>query len=291
MTIAPSGGTAVVLATYQGERHLSAQLDSIAAQTRLPSVLIVTDDGSTDRTQELVTDFAEHAPFPVRFLAREWPRPERTDRKRAVSENFARGCGAVGDTSLVAFADQDDVWLPDKLARLGAMLEAAPERSFALSDADVIDDTGQPVGRRLSDRWPLPPTWNSMSAEDQLRFALRRPFATGATMVVRAGLVRAALPIPPRWLHDRWFSVVGSALGGSVATSEPLTRYRVHADQTWGLDERTGSGPEALRRSAFKALRLRDVRKRLSYLQVPRSVQQVTRLRSVLLPVSALGQR
>lgn len=276
------GGVAVVLATYQGERYLPAQLDSIAAQTLQPTEVVVTDDGSTDRTLSLIADFAASASFAVRLLRRRQERPARLNRKRAVTENFVRGVEAVGDVPFIAFADQDDIWHPDKLACLAALLEARPERSFALSDAELIDHSGKPFGRRLRDRWPLPPAWNAMGSEAQLHFALHHPFATGATMLVRSGLVRAALPVPPGWLHDRWFSIVGSAAGGSVSSSAILTRYRLHDGQLWGLGEVSAWRLTAAWGLPLKLLKLRDVQERLADLELPISVRRMAQLRSVV---------
>jgi GT2 family glycosyltransferase len=54
------------MATYNGERHIKEQLDSLARQSLLPLELVVTDDGSTDATLAIVADFAQTAPFPVR---------------------------------------------------------------------------------------------------------------------------------------------------------------------------------------------------------------------------------
>ena len=59
----------IALATYNGERYLAEQLESILHQTRLPDELVISDDASIDATRAIVLDFARHAPFPVRFQA------------------------------------------------------------------------------------------------------------------------------------------------------------------------------------------------------------------------------
>jgi rhamnosyltransferase len=110
----------VVLATYNGERHLAQQLESIRDQTRRPDELVVGDDGSVDRTLEIAMRFKETAPFPVTLVRRD---------RVGVAPNFLLSLEA-SQGEFVAFADQDDVWLPEKLER---SLEALQHYS-----ADVV---------------------------------------------------------------------------------------------------------------------------------------------------------
>lgn len=126
---------AVVMATRDGAAFLDEQLDSLARQTRPPDRLIVSDDGSSDGTPDMVRRFASVAPFPVTLL--EGP-------GTGLADNFWHAAGAVRE-SLVAWADQDDVWHPDKLARC----EQALTRTGAVSvthRAAVVDDQLRPSG-------------------------------------------------------------------------------------------------------------------------------------------------
>src|SRR4051812_16300560 len=100
-------GISIALATYNGEKYLSAQLESLALQTRLPAELVVCDDCSTDRTIDIIDEFIARAPFPVRVA--------RNESRLGFVNNFmraAQGCRA----DLIAFCDQDDIWEPNKLA-------------------------------------------------------------------------------------------------------------------------------------------------------------------------------
>jgi glycosyltransferase involved in cell wall biosynthesis len=101
------------LATYNGERFLEKQLESISDQSRPPDELIVGDDGSVDATPQIITKFKAAASFPVTFIRRE---------RTGVAANFLLST-EVAQGDLVAFADQDDVWLPNKLERSVEVLE------------------------------------------------------------------------------------------------------------------------------------------------------------------------
>jgi glycosyltransferase involved in cell wall biosynthesis len=285
---------AVVLATKNGARFIEEQLESIAAQTRPPDALVISDDGSSDETLTLCSRFSTAASFPVTVLAAGYPggRAGAVDR---VSSAFARGIEAVGDATLVAFCDQDDVWFSDKLERSVGALGERPDATFVCGDAELMDEAGDPLPGRLSDRWPVPPEWSAWSRAEQLRFALRNPFATGATMVVRSSLLDAAMPVPQGWLHDRWLSVVGCALGGAVTLRSPVMRYRVHGGQAWGLD-RGGGDTRALavlRRAETLGRKALQVRSRMAAVALPPDVRDELRWRSLMFarPFSGRGSR
>lgn len=107
---------AILLATYQGERFLAAQLDSIAAQSCRDWRLVVSDDGSTDTTREILRRFA--AAHPDRDIElRDGPR-------QGATRNFLSLLDAVAPGEAVAWCDQDDLWLPNRLARGLAALAA-----------------------------------------------------------------------------------------------------------------------------------------------------------------------
>ncbi|MBN2631831.1 MAG: glycosyltransferase family 2 protein [Rhodobacteraceae bacterium] len=220
----------VLLATWNGAANLRAQLDSYCAQTLPPARLIVSDDGSTDGTVAILRDFAASAPgFAVDLL--EGPR-------RGGAQNFLHLLQAVPEgTDWVALSDQDDVWLPEKIASGVQMLAQVPEGQPALlgGRSFVCDaDLGQ---RRLS---PLP------RRSPAFRHALVQNFAGGNTMMLnRAGvdLVRAAAAEAGRVVvHDWWLYQIVSGTGGTVIFDPaPLLLYRQHAGNQIGAN----SGVEA----------------------------------------------
>src|SRR5215208_90703 len=99
----------VAMCTYNGAQFVAEQLDSIAAQTRRPDELVVCDDGSDDATPEIIREFAHRASFPLRFYVNETNLGSTRNFERAIS---------LCEGDFIALADQDDVWLPEKLERL-----------------------------------------------------------------------------------------------------------------------------------------------------------------------------
>jgi glycosyltransferase involved in cell wall biosynthesis len=100
--------TSIALATYNGEKYVEEQLDSYLTQTVLPDELIVSDDCSTDATQQMLGAFAKKAPFRVVLLC--------NIENVGYGQNFSRALSqTTGD--LVFLSDKDDVWFPEKIAK------------------------------------------------------------------------------------------------------------------------------------------------------------------------------
>ena len=97
----------VSMTTYNGERFLEEQLRSLTEQTTLPNELVVCDDGSTDRIPEILAQLAKRAPFPVRVVINNHQLGWRQNSLKAAS---------LCSSDYIAFCDQDDVWLKEKLA-------------------------------------------------------------------------------------------------------------------------------------------------------------------------------
>ncbi len=225
----PAGFAAsVALCTYNGEKFIRQQLDSIAKQTVLPVQVVICDDGSTDSTLQIVRDFIKTAPFAVELRVNE--------HNLGVARNFDQAISAChGD--MIVLSDQDDLWQPQKLERLRDMLLVNPEAGFACSDAQLIDKHSTLQQRRLWTRWDIAPNaLLDLGPERTADYLLRRAHVfTGATLAISATLKPHICPIPETWFHDHWICVVSELIGRhGVATQDCLTSYRIHDGQTCG---------------------------------------------------------
>ncbi len=221
----------VALATCNGEQFLPEQLDSLARQTCRPAECVVGDDSSTDRTVDLLERFARSAPFPVHIT--------RNATRLGVADNFlATAARCEGD--LIAFCDQDDVWLPQKLERCVA---AFLQRSATLVTHRVrVVDAGL---RSLGRVEPDPLTGRTL-AHARGGPWLRIP---GAATVFAAGLIRRFpwrrrppdFDVPGEMmLHDEWVALLAQALGGCVFLNQTLGLYRQHDGNVAGAPSRGG---------------------------------------------------
>ena len=260
----------VALCTYNGERFLGEQLASIAAQTVPPAELVVTDDASSDGTLALLEAFAARAPFSVSIT-----RNRQNQGSTASFEQTLTRCTAP----LVALCDQDDVWRPHKLERMAAAMQSKPGFGYAFSDADVVDQTLQPLGFRVWETVGFAHgghrRFEGLHQVDQL---LERTRVTGATMLVRAEYLTRCLPFPRGIVHDRWLATVLSATGAyGVTVDEPLVLYRQHAGQQIGV-VRSGR-PRSLREQVGRDFVLRQRRRIRAELLLGRAfIDQLDRL-------------
>jgi len=244
------------MCTYNGARFVGEQLASIAAQTRPPDELVVCDDRSTDATIECIREFARTAPFPVRVF--------ENDKNIGSTKNFERAV-ELCEGDFIAVADQDDVWLPEKLRRLEEAL-ANESTALAFTDGEVVDESLRPLGQRV---------WQTIrfGEEEQRLFREGRAFAvlldhnvvTGAAMALKAEFKKLILPFPNDLthdgipvIHDWWTALIIAAVGDVSFVSEPLFKYRQHAGQQMGVmserDEQTPSfRAAARRRNTFSA--------------------------------------
>lgn len=232
----------VALCTYNGAAHLTAQLESLAAQTRRPDELVVGDDGSVDDTVPILERFAATAPFGVHIHRH----PANLGSTANFDHTLGRCCG-----DLIFLCDQDDVWHPDKLARFVAAFAADPAVGLVASDLDLIDAGGRPLGRRVWAELPFPPALQkAVEVGGGPRLWVRYNTVTGAAAAFRRELLEVIRPIPPGWVHDGWAALMAAAVADVRLIPDPLTRYRSHPGQ------QIGSEPLTLRRQIRAARRM-----------------------------------
>jgi glycosyltransferase involved in cell wall biosynthesis len=226
MSPSRSSRISVAMCTYNGERFLPEQLASIAQQTRLPDELVVSDDGSTDRTVAMIREFAASAPYPVRIFENE--------HNLGSTANFERAIGLCSG-ELIALSDQDDIWYPNRLERSEQELAAHAEAGLVFSDADVIDDHGQKQGKTLWPRLGFAGKRKRALLDGRYLVLAKHGSVTGATVMFRAGLRDRILPIGSGWIHDEWIALMVAAFCDLRPIDQPLIRYRMHTSQQVGL--------------------------------------------------------
>lgn len=216
----------VAMCTYNGARFLSEQLESIAAQTRLPDEMVVCDDGSTDESIEIIKNFAQHAAFPVRL--------EINANNLGSTKNFEKAIGLC-DGEVIGLADQDDIWYPKKLELFESVFLSRPSVGVVFSDADVMNENQVTLGYRL---WASvgfsPARQKGFSNGRGTQLLLNRNVVTGATMAFRTKFRDLVLPIPKSWVQDGWIALLISTTADLACIGEPLIRYRRHPGQQVG---------------------------------------------------------
>ncbi|MEM8554302.1 MAG: glycosyltransferase family 2 protein [Pseudomonadota bacterium] len=218
-------GIRILMCSYNGSDYLRAQITSFQDQTFGKWSLWVSDDGSSDRSLDVIRDAHGSAPRELRVL---------NGPRQGFAANFLSGlCSAELSPGWVALADQDDVWFPDKLER-------AMDRLGGL-DPDV---PALACGRTmLTDRDLRPMGPSRLHHDFSFRNALVQNVVAGNTIVLNPAahrLVRAA-GVPDIPYHDWWIYLLVTAAGGTVVYDpKPCMYYRQHGHNVLGENRSLG---------------------------------------------------
>lgn len=223
----------VALCTYNGQRFIEAQIDSILSQSVLPDELVVSDDASKDNTLALirarVDAFGDGA-----------PRLTILENRSAlgVTANFEKAILATsGD--LIILSDQDDVWAPDRV-ELTVRAFADPDVMLVHGDAHLIDANGDRLPSSLFDSYGVDAeTRELLASRRAFELLLRRNLITGATAAIRRSVAEQAAPFPASWVHDEWLAIVAAATGSIVPLENELIGYRQHGNNEIGAVQLT----------------------------------------------------
>lgn len=227
----------VVMCTYNGASYLREQLQSIKAQTRAADEIIICDDGSTDETITLLTEFARDVPFKVDIV--------QNAERLGSTLNFSKAI-ELSSGELIILTDQDDIWRNDKIHCIENAFLNDKDLACIFSDADLIDENGATLGKTLWQNLKFSGRKKPMVQRGQaFDLLLKGNFITGATMCLRSSWKSAVLPVPHGWVHDYWISLVVSACSKLQYIDAPLIRYRCHPQQQLGL---RGTGKKGLMR-------------------------------------------
>ncbi|ADU35011.1 glycosyltransferase family 2 protein [Variovorax paradoxus] len=223
----------VALCTYNGARFLREQVRSICLQTRPPVEIVLSDDASRDGSVEVVRAAvaecaAERPGPPIALRVFENPVALR------VVKNFEQAISAC-TSELIALSDQDDVWMPDRLALMVAHFEQDANLMLLHTDARLVDSERRDLNQTLFHALEVTPLELAQvhggKAFDAL---LRRNLVTGATTVFRRSLLADALPLPVEWVHDEWLAIVASTTARVDLLEQPLIEYRQHESNQIG---------------------------------------------------------
>lgn len=227
----------VCMATYNGERYVREQLESILRQLPDSAEVLVADDGSTDDTLKIIGGINDPR---IRIL----PQSEHL----GPVYNFERALQAAkGD--VIFLSDQDDIWLSGKveqvLAALGSGAKTGSENTAKNSVALVVHNASfiDGVGHTLSE---LGAMWDNRPYQKGVFKNWLKNSYTGCCMTFKREVLLAALPFPKNLpMHDQWLGLVAERSFGSgsiVALEQPLIQYRVHEKNATHLTGGANSG-------------------------------------------------
>jgi len=236
----------VVLCTYNGEKYLRPQLESILAQTLPPDEILVLDDCSWDSTVSIVIDIASRDDR-IRLI--------QNETNLGYARNFEKGI-LLCNSDLIALSDQDDIWLPGKLERLATELEANPGAGMAYCNGEYMLADGTRTGHKVFDGI-YGFTLDSVLAR---RMLIEKQWSIhGNFMLLDARMKNEIFPnpIPRTHGHDSWICLNAFFLYHPRFISEPLSLYRLHGSMASGAISNALKGTDfELRKKWYDVRRL-----------------------------------
>jgi len=221
----------ILLVTYNGERFVKSQVESVLGQMDSGCRLLIRDDGSSDGTLHLLRKFAAREPRRVVLVDDRGPR-------LGLCANFGR-LVEHSDADYVVFCDQDDVWLPGRIStpleRIAAVEQdvGATTPVLAHTDLVVVDENLRTIA---------PSFWSYINIDpyhgSRLNRLLIQNVVTGCATMVNRALLRRAFPIPRSGapMHDWWLALVASAFGRIETIPAKTVLYRQHSTNHVGAD-------------------------------------------------------
>lgn len=213
----------ILLATYNGEKYLKCQLDSILNQTHKNIRLLINDDCSTDNTRAILKEYEEKDNrIKVKY----------NEKNLGYVKNFEDLLKRV-ENKYFALSDQDDFWKEEKIEKsLNKLLE---------EDADLVFTDLEPVDEKLNTITPSMVRFMQMDKNikkhQDYKSVFLRNCVTGCTILSKKELINEYIPIPTKepMVHDWWMALIISQIGKITFLDEPTIKYRQHGNNQLGI--------------------------------------------------------
>lgn len=225
----------ILLSAYNGARYIDDQIESIRGQTFRNWKLLIRDDGSSDETRSVVI---RHRAVDDRI---ELVNDDRGNLGPWASFGALLSVAKKADAHYVFLSDQDDVWLPTKIAIQLSALKAVEESRghdhpvLVHSDLEVVDDSLALLHPSFREFQGI-----SHDPDDPLQTLLVHNAVVGCTIAINRALLAWAVPVPPDSPHDWWLALCAAASGTIVSSAERTVMYRQHNSNVIGAPGKRG---------------------------------------------------
>lgn len=214
----------ILLSAYNGEQYISEQIQSILHQTHAAVSILIRDDGSTDKTMELLDQWVTTHPDKIKLI--------KGTNVGVVSSFFVLLRTADAEADYYCFCDQDDVWLDHKVEHAIARLDSSiytEVPAMVFTSTYLTDDKLNRKGA-----WPKPP-----AQEPSFFNALYENIAIGATITMNRSarnlfINSQSVDSQKVLMHDWWFYLLVSAFGTVIYDNKPSMLYRQHNNNVVG---------------------------------------------------------
>lgn len=214
----------ILLAVYNGEKYLKAQIESILSQSFKDFKIIIRDDGSTDKSVDIINYYCNEYPDKISCMG--------GDPTGSAKLNFAELLDSC-EADYIMFCDQDDVWLPTKIEKTLAAMQLAEDDGktpvLVHTDLKVVDNQLCEISPSFFEFQKL------YQSDITLPKLLVQNYVTGCTVMINRALRQKCGKIPQDCImHDWWLALVAILFGKLICINEPTMLYRQHSDNQVG---------------------------------------------------------
>ncbi|MBC8386093.1 MAG: glycosyltransferase family 2 protein [Candidatus Cloacimonetes bacterium] len=225
--------TSIALCSYNGEKFIREQLESILNQTHPVDEIIICDDGSQDSTISILRDFENKYKSVIKV--------HQNRINLGFIKNFEKAI-SIASGEIIFLSDQDDIWKKDKIEKTLKVFDKNPDCYYVFSDAERIDEKGNKLEKSFWEELEFTPQKRLMFFKGfQKEILLKNNVVNGASTAIRSKFKQLLFPFSQLFPHDHWIALIFSFLDnkGGIPFDEPLISYRIHRKQALGFDRRT----------------------------------------------------
>lgn len=237
----------IALCSYNGEKYLVEQLDSILGQTYSNIEIVIVDDCSTDSTTDIINTYIGHNSNIKMYV---------NSCNMGVNRNFEKALAHCSG-QYIAISDQDDIWLPNKL--MEAYLHIG-DSLMIYSNSALMDAEGNDLNRRMYKKGIL-------YQGDDTRSLFINNCVAGHTILFKAPLLKQVLPIPQHTHYDWWIPFIAANRGKITFLNGVFTLHRIHLNNAYSTIGKISEevGFRSLKDWVTTILTIKDLKHRLFY--------------------------
>lgn len=219
----------ILLASYNGEKYIAEQIDSILSQTYEDWFLYIKDDCSTDNTINIIRGYEKRYKDKIKVII--------SDKPSGSAKNNFFSMLQYSKSDYIMTCDQDDVWFPEKVKITYNKMKQAENKDKDIpilvhTDLSVVDENLNTICDSLFKMQNLD------SNRDKLNHLLVQNIVTGCTVMVNRSLLDYIEAVPTHAImHDWWMALIASALGKIIFVGTPTVLYRQHNNNDVGAKQ------------------------------------------------------
>lgn len=216
----------ILLPTFNGEKYLNELMDSLVSQTYKKFKLITYDDGSSDKSAQIVDSYRDRLDI-IRVK-------NEVKENRGALEAFVHLLRKA-EAETIMLCDQDDIWMKNKIyekLKYINMLEKKHGKIplLVFSDLEIIDESGQVINKSFLKNHRF-----NLHLLDDIYYLCFKNAAPGCSMILNRELLKKSLPIGSGAIMHDWWLMINASINGMVGfIEEPLIKYRKHSSNTIG---------------------------------------------------------